>query len=135
MQKLEAVLFSAERFSSTANYKVFEDAVPVLIEMGLVGKSQRRTRRPTENELDKLNFKIELMRVYSLAFQREPFSFIYAWINFDSLGTVSFLMDVLVTVSTGWWSSAELLVPKRIWLSFLKASRLQRVFNDFQVDW
>lgn len=37
-----------------ANYKVFEDAVPVLIEMGLVGKSQKRTRRPTENELEKL---------------------------------------------------------------------------------
>ncbi len=37
-----------------ANYKIFEDAVPVLIEMGLVGKSQKRTRRPTENELDKL---------------------------------------------------------------------------------
>lgn len=38
----------------TANYQIFEDAVPVLIEMGLVGKSQKRTRRPTENELDKL---------------------------------------------------------------------------------
>ncbi|MDO6426250.1 site-specific integrase [Thalassotalea sp. 1_MG-2023] len=37
-----------------ANYKIFEDAVPVLIEMGLVGKSQKRTRRPTENELDRL---------------------------------------------------------------------------------
>lgn len=38
----------------TANYQIFEDAVPVLIEMGLVGKSQKRTRRPTENEIDKL---------------------------------------------------------------------------------
>lgn len=37
-----------------ANYKVFEDAVPVLIEMGLVGKSQKRTRRPTEDELVRL---------------------------------------------------------------------------------
>lgn len=37
-----------------ANHQIFEDAVPVLIEMGLVGKSQKRTRRPTENELDKL---------------------------------------------------------------------------------
>ena len=37
-----------------ANHKIFEDAVPVLIEMGLVGKSQKRTRRPTDNELDKL---------------------------------------------------------------------------------
>ena len=38
----------------TANYQIFEDALPVLIEMGLVGKSQKRTRRPTENELDRL---------------------------------------------------------------------------------
>ncbi|MPY25192.1 site-specific integrase [Shewanella sp. YLB-07] len=37
-----------------ANYQIFEDAVPVLIEMGLVGKSQKRTRRPTEDELDRL---------------------------------------------------------------------------------
>jgi len=37
-----------------ANYKIFEDAVPVLIEMKYVGKSQKRTRRPTENELEKL---------------------------------------------------------------------------------
>lgn len=38
----------------SANFQVFEEAVPVLIEMGLVGKSQKRTRRPTENELEKL---------------------------------------------------------------------------------
>ncbi|WP_353651665.1 site-specific integrase [Pseudoalteromonas sp. NBT06-2] len=38
----------------SANFQVFEEAVPVLIEMGLVGKSQKRTRRPTENELDEL---------------------------------------------------------------------------------
>ncbi|MBE0369217.1 site-specific integrase [Pseudoalteromonas aurantia] len=42
-----------------ANYKIFEDAVPVLIKMGLVGKSQRRTRRPTESELDKLRNGLE----------------------------------------------------------------------------
>ncbi|ATC93525.1 site-specific integrase [Pseudoalteromonas tunicata] len=41
-------------FNIDANYKIFEDAVPVLIEMGLVGKSQKRTRRPTENELERL---------------------------------------------------------------------------------
>ncbi|KZX00937.1 integrase [Pseudoalteromonas luteoviolacea] len=38
----------------TAKWQIFEDAVPVLIDMGLVGKSQKRTRRPTENELEKL---------------------------------------------------------------------------------
>lgn len=41
-------------FDVTANWNIFEDAVPVLIEMKLVGKSQKRTRRPTENELEKL---------------------------------------------------------------------------------
>lgn len=43
----------------SANYKVFEDAVPVLIEMGLVGKSQKRTRRPTEGELEKLKIGLK----------------------------------------------------------------------------
>ncbi|MBQ4844414.1 site-specific integrase [Pseudoalteromonas sp. MMG005] len=42
-----------------ANYKIFEDAVPVLIKMGLVGKSKKRTRRPTENELDRLRNGLE----------------------------------------------------------------------------
>ena len=41
-------------FDVTANWKIFEDAVPVLIEMKLVGKSQKRTRRPTEHELGRL---------------------------------------------------------------------------------
>ncbi|OLQ70325.1 integrase [Photobacterium proteolyticum] len=41
-------------FNINANYAIFEEAVPVLIDMGLVGKSQKRTRRPTETELDKL---------------------------------------------------------------------------------
>ncbi|WP_375751555.1 tyrosine-type recombinase/integrase [Vibrio sp. HN007] len=41
-------------FNIEANYAVFEEAVPVLIDMKLVGKSQRRTRRPTTIELDKL---------------------------------------------------------------------------------
>ena len=43
----------------TANYQIFEDAVPVLIEMGLVGKSKQRTRRPTDSELDKLRVGLE----------------------------------------------------------------------------
>ncbi|MCG9790656.1 site-specific integrase [Vibrio mediterranei] len=41
-------------FNIEANYAVFEEAVPVLIDMKLVGKSKRRTRRPTEGELEKL---------------------------------------------------------------------------------
>ncbi|WP_299021490.1 site-specific integrase [uncultured Photobacterium sp.] len=41
-------------FNINSNYSIFEEAVPVLIDMGLVGKSQKRTRRPTETELDKL---------------------------------------------------------------------------------
>ncbi|HCE1985944.1 TPA: site-specific integrase [Vibrio parahaemolyticus] len=41
-------------FNIEANYAVFEEAVPVLIDMKLVGKSQRRTRRPTAIELEKL---------------------------------------------------------------------------------
>jgi len=41
-------------FNIEANYQIFDEAVPVLIDMKLVGKSQKRTRRPTENEIDKL---------------------------------------------------------------------------------
>ena len=41
-------------FNVTANWKIFEDAVLVLTDMKLIGKSQKRTRRPTENELEKL---------------------------------------------------------------------------------
>ena len=41
-------------FNIEANHAVFEEAVPVLIDMKLVGKSERRTRRPTEGELEKL---------------------------------------------------------------------------------
>ncbi|MFY2510457.1 tyrosine-type recombinase/integrase [Vibrio pectenicida] len=41
-------------FNIEANHSVFEEAVPVLIDMKLVGKSERRTRRPTEGELEKL---------------------------------------------------------------------------------
>ena len=41
-------------FDIKANFEIFEEAVPVLIDMKLVGKSDKRTRRPTENELDRL---------------------------------------------------------------------------------
>ncbi|MDC5758033.1 site-specific integrase [Vibrio europaeus] len=41
-------------FNIAANYQIFEEAVPVLSDMGLIGKSQKRTRRPTSQELDRL---------------------------------------------------------------------------------
>ncbi|MDO6583227.1 site-specific integrase [Photobacterium sp. 2_MG-2023] len=41
-------------FNVEANHAIFEEAVPVLIDMGLVGKSQKRTRRPTGEELELL---------------------------------------------------------------------------------
>lgn len=41
-------------FNITTNVAIFDDAVPVLIDMKLIGKSDKRTRRPTELELDKL---------------------------------------------------------------------------------
>ena len=41
-------------FDIKSNFEIFEEAVPVLIDMKLVGKSDKRTRRPTENELDRL---------------------------------------------------------------------------------
>lgn len=41
-------------FNIAANYQIFEEAVPVLTDMGLISKSQKRTRRPTSEELDRL---------------------------------------------------------------------------------
>ncbi|WCE29979.1 site-specific integrase [Vibrio sp. SCSIO 43137] len=38
-------------FNIAANYQIFEEAVPVLTDMNLVGKSNKRTRRPTSEEL------------------------------------------------------------------------------------
>ena len=38
---------------------MFEEAVPVLIEMKLIGKSQKRTRRPTSEEIDKLKVSLK----------------------------------------------------------------------------
>lgn len=51
-------------FNIEANYNVFEEAVPILIDMKLVGKSQRRTRRPTENEIDRLKAGLEKRMSY-----------------------------------------------------------------------
>ena len=47
-------------FNIKANWKIFEDAMPVLIEMRLVGKSQKRTRRPTSEELYLLIESLEI---------------------------------------------------------------------------
>jgi len=41
-------------FGVKCNVDVIAEAMPVLIKMRLVGRSQRRTRRPTQLELDKL---------------------------------------------------------------------------------
>jgi len=41
-------------FDLKANFEIFDEAVPVLIDMKLVGKSNKRTRRPTENEIERL---------------------------------------------------------------------------------
>ncbi|MGF1762447.1 site-specific integrase [Aliivibrio kagoshimensis] len=46
-------------FNIEANFSIFDEAVPVLIDMGLIGKSQKRTRRPTEHELDRLREGLE----------------------------------------------------------------------------
>ncbi|SHO55137.1 site-specific integrase [Vibrio quintilis] len=51
-------------FDITANYPVFEEAVPILIDMKLVGKSQKRTRRPTTNELERLREELETRQSY-----------------------------------------------------------------------
>ena len=41
-------------FDLKANPEIFEEAVPVLIDMKLIGKSNKRTRRPTTNEIERL---------------------------------------------------------------------------------
>lgn len=51
-------------FDIDANASIFEEAVPVLIDMDLIGKSQKRTRRPTESELDKLKAELLLRQNY-----------------------------------------------------------------------
>ncbi|MGR5298816.1 tyrosine-type recombinase/integrase [Vibrio mediterranei] len=39
-------------FNIAANYQIFEESTPVLSDMGLICKSQKRTRRPTVMELE-----------------------------------------------------------------------------------
>ncbi|OEF04931.1 site-specific integrase [Vibrio crassostreae] len=46
-------------FNIDTNHQIFDEAVPVLIDMGLVGKSQKRTRRPTSKELKLLKLGLE----------------------------------------------------------------------------
>lgn len=46
-------------FNIAANFQIFDEAVPALIDMGLVGKSQKRTRRPTSKELKLSKFGLE----------------------------------------------------------------------------
>jgi integrase len=41
-------------FGIKANFEIFEEAGPVLIDMKLVGKSNKRTRHPSENEIERL---------------------------------------------------------------------------------
>lgn len=41
-------------FNIKASPEVFDEAVPILIDMKLVGKSEKRTRRPTTNEIERL---------------------------------------------------------------------------------
>jgi len=52
---LRAVMKKAHPvFDIEANYQIFDEALPTLIDMGLIGKSNKRTRRPTSDELEKL---------------------------------------------------------------------------------
>ncbi|NAW84906.1 hypothetical protein CAG71_00295 [Photobacterium halotolerans] len=46
-------------FDIDTNVQVFEETVPILINMKLIGKSQKRTRRPTTTELDRLREGLE----------------------------------------------------------------------------
>ncbi len=47
-------------FDIEANYAIFDEALPTLIDMGLIGKSDKRTRRPTDLELDKLRAGLKI---------------------------------------------------------------------------
>ncbi|BCL71355.1 integrase [Vibrio nigripulchritudo] len=51
-------------FDINANFSVFEEAVPVLIDMGFIGKSEKRTRRPTDAELEKLKEGLRARQEY-----------------------------------------------------------------------
>lgn len=41
-------------FNIKSNFEIFEEAVSVLIDMKLLGKSNKRIRRPTGNEIERL---------------------------------------------------------------------------------
>jgi integrase len=57
---LRAVMKKAHPvFDIEANTTIFDEALPTLIDMGLIGKSDKRTRRPTQIELDKLRKGLE----------------------------------------------------------------------------
>ncbi|CAK4070808.1 site-specific integrase [Vibrio sp. 16] len=51
-------------FNIAANFQIFDEAVPVLTDMGLIGKSQKRTRRPTSEELKLLKEGLEQRENY-----------------------------------------------------------------------
>lgn len=51
-------------FDIKTNVAIFEEAIPVLIDMKLIGKSDKRTRRPTEVELDKLRIGLRERESY-----------------------------------------------------------------------
>ncbi len=58
---LRAVMKKAHPvFDIEANTMIFDEALPTLIDMGLIGKSDRRTRRPTQVELEKLRKGLEI---------------------------------------------------------------------------
>jgi len=58
---LRAVMKKAHPvFDIEANTIIFDEALPTLIDMGLIGKSDKRTRRPTQVELDKLRAGLEV---------------------------------------------------------------------------
>lgn len=62
-------------FNITANYQIFEEAVPVLVDMSLVGKSEKRTRRPTDEELSRLKQGLKKREAYrSNGTTRIPFT-------------------------------------------------------------
>lgn len=57
---LRAVMKKAQPvFDIEANTTIFDEALPTLIDMGLIGKSDKRTRRPTQIELEKLRHGLE----------------------------------------------------------------------------
>jgi integrase len=52
---LKAVMKKAKPvFNIQANTEIFDEAFPILKDMQLIGKSEKRTRRPTSTELDRL---------------------------------------------------------------------------------